>query len=125
MNPKILIAEDNPNVREIMRTALTGFRYDVMLAANGQEAVKTAGSHSPQLILMDLTLPELDGIEAARRIRKNPRMRSVPIIAITATFGPEIRRKCLESGFDDFISKPFSLAALKSIVEKSLKKQSM
>lgn len=106
-----------------MQTALKGFNYDVMMAANGQEAVETAHSHSPQLILMDLMLPGLDGIEAARRIRKNPRMRSVPIVAITAAFGPEIRKKCLESGFNDFISKPFSLRDLKYVVEKSLKKQ--
>ena len=125
LKAKILVVEDNSNVGDIIQTALKSFDYDVMLVRRGREAVEAASSYSPQLILTDLSLPGLDGIEAARRIRRNPKTQSVPMVAITATFGPEIRKKCLESGFDDCIFKPFSLRDLKATVAKSLKKQSV
>jgi CheY-like chemotaxis protein len=125
LNTKILVAENNLNVRNIIQIGLESSNYDVMLATNGQEAVEAAGSHSPRLILIDPMLPGLDGFEAVRRIRKDPGMRSVPIVAITVAFDPEIRKKCLECGFDDFISKPFSIRDLKGIVEKWLKKRPM
>ena len=104
-----------------MQIALKAFDYDVIVTGDGRETVEMANSHSPQLILMDLMLPGLDGIEAARRIRKNPEMQFVPIVAITAAFGPEIRKKCLDHGFNAFLPKPFSIRDLKNIIDDSLK----
>ncbi len=106
-----------------MERGLRRFNYEVTRAKNGQEAVEAAIADPPDLIMMDLMLPVLDGFEAGRLIRKHPGTKSVPLIALTAQFGPENRNKCLAAGFDDLILKPFPLRDLQAIVEKVLKRQ--
>jgi CheY-like chemotaxis protein len=108
-----------------MHRALTSFNYDVILAQNGREAVEMADSQLPELIIMDIMMPVLDGYEAARLIRENPKTKALPILGITASFNPEARVKSLASGFDDLIFKPFPIGDLKAIVAKMLKRQSM
>lgn len=124
MTTRILLVEDDLYLSDVMQRALRSFNYDVMPAENGQEAIEAAISDPPDLIIMDLMMPVLDGFEATKSIRKNPRTKAIPIIAITAQFGPEIRDKCLATGFDDLILKPCPLGNLKAIVEKMLKRQS-
>jgi CheY-like chemotaxis protein len=124
LNTRILLVEDDFYLSDIMQRALRRFNYTVVLAENGQEAIEAAISDPPDLILMDLMLPVLDGFEAAHRIRKNPRTTGIPIIGITAQFDPENRNKCLAAGFDDLILKPFPLRDLKAIIEKVLKSPS-
>ncbi len=124
MATRILLVDDDIYLIDVMQRALTSLNYDVVLAKNGQEAINAAISDPPDLIIMDLMMPVLDGFEAAKSIRKNPRTRTVPIIAITAQFGPEIRDKCRASGFDNLILKPFPIRDLKAIVEKLLERRS-
>lgn len=123
MNTRILLVEDDVYLSDIMQRALKSFNYDVVVAENGQEAIDAAISDPPDLILMDLMLPALDGFEAVHRIRENSRTTSIPIIAITAQLDPGNRDKCLAAGFDDLIVKPFPLRDLKVIVEKALKRR--
>ncbi len=88
---------------------------------NGKEAVDMATSHLPDLILMDITLPVMDGLQATRLIREHPNTQATPIIAMTARFTSEDKEECLRSGCDDFIAKPFTSKQLASIIEKLLK----
>ncbi len=103
----ILVAEDNMVNQLLLDTMLRGAGHTVDLANNGREAVKAVGEHAYDLVLMDMHMPELNGLEATRRIRLMPgKAAEVPIIAVTAAVMGEDREKCLQAGMSDFISKP-------------------
>jgi len=123
MKTKILLVEDNPATMEVMHQELEVLGYDVAIARNGAEAVEMAGSELPDLIIMDMLMPKMDGGEAAARIRKNPKTQAIPILAATAKALPEDRDICLASGCDDYIAKPFSYRELHAAIEKLLKRQ--
>ena len=124
MKTKILLVEDNPATMEVMQQELEVLGYDVAIAKDGAEAVEMAGSELPDLIIMDMLMPKMDGSEATSRIRKNPKTQAIPILAATAKALPEDRDICLASGCDDYIAKPFSYRELHAAIEKLLKRQS-
>ena len=124
MKTKILLVEDNPATMEVVHQELDVLGYDVAIAKNGTEAVEMAGSELPDLIIMDMLMPKMDGSEATARIRKNPKTQAIPILAATARALPEDRDKCLASGCDDYIAKPFTYRELHAAIEKLLKRQS-
>jgi CheY-like chemotaxis protein len=103
----VLIAEDHEDSRDALRTLLDAFGYRVVLAGNGREAVQTALATSPDLVLMDMMMPEVDGFEATRTLRASPAFRQVPIIALTAMEGA--RENVMAAGCDDFMSKPLDV----------------
>jgi hemerythrin-like metal-binding protein/PAS domain S-box-containing protein len=102
----LLLAEDNPINREVARELLRSVGLSVDMAVNGREAVAMARDGTYDLILMDMQMPEMDGVDATRAIRSDPRGASVPIIAMTANVFEEGRKACLAAGMDDFIPKP-------------------
>jgi CheY-like chemotaxis protein len=103
---KILVVEDYEDTRLLMRMMLEQRGYRVVEAADGEEAVETAWRECPDIILMDLSLPKLDGLAASRRIREDPQTRDAVIVAVTAHAEPQYRRNALEAGVDAFVTKP-------------------
>jgi two-component system, cell cycle response regulator DivK len=112
MSKRILVIEDHEDNRRILRDLLTSAGYEPIEAVTGEEGVSLAEIHRPDLILMDIQLPGLDGYEATRRIKANPALRRIPVIAVTsyALSGDEVKAK--EAGCDDYVAKPFSPRAL-------------
>ena len=109
---KILLVEDDEMNRDMLSRRLAKRGYDVAIAVDGKEAVSLAGSVSPDLILMDLSLPELDGWDAARLLKASPGTRHVPIIALTAHAIADDRQKAIDAGCDDYDTKPIQLTRL-------------
>ncbi len=120
MTRKILIVEDSPDMVNMLQMLLKHRGYDSFTAKNGKEAVDMAASQLPDLILLDIMLPNMDGIEAARLIRQNPKTHSILILAVTAKAFPEDREECLKNGCNDYLAKPFTLEELASKIEKLL-----
>jgi CheY-like chemotaxis protein len=105
----ILVAEDHPDSRDALRTLLEACGYRVIVAADGEEAIQRALEVAPDLILMDLMMPGVDGLEAARRLRVRREFSETPMVALTAMEGG--RERAMSAGFDDFVSKPIDLQA--------------
>ncbi|NIO11462.1 MAG: response regulator [Deltaproteobacteria bacterium] len=118
---KILIVEDNLDLTYILLRLVENAGYDSILAVNGKEAVEIADHQLPDLILMDIMMPEMNGFEATRLIRENPNTRCIPIIAVTAMSSAKDREECLKSGCSDYMSKPFTPSQLAATIEKHLK----
>src|SRR4051794_35813832 len=110
--PKILLVEDNEMNRDMLSRRLARKGYDVLLAEDGAKGVAAATTERPDLILMDMSLPVLDGWEATRRLKAAPETRSIPIIALTAHAMASDREKALAAGCDDFDTKPIDLNSL-------------
>src|SRR5204862_2882907 len=108
--PKILLVEDNEDSREGLTRRLQRRGYEVVTACDGRQGVELARSAAPDLILMDINLPELDGWEATRLIRTAEETRDIPIIALTAHALTSDRQKTLEAGCNDYHAKPVELA---------------
>lgn len=108
MSKRILVVEDQEDNRRILRDLLTSVGYDVLEALTGPEGVAMAETLRPDLILMDIQLPGLDGYEVTRRIKANPTLRPIPIVAVTsfALSGDDI--KAYEAGCDGYVTKPYS-----------------
>jgi CheY-like chemotaxis protein len=109
---KILLVEDNEMNRDMLSRRLERRGYEVTLALDGEQAVAAARAESPNLILMDMSLPVLDGWEAARQLKADPTTRAVPIIALTAHAMSGDREKALEAGCDDYDVKPVDITRL-------------
>ncbi len=124
MKNKILIVEDNADLLQVLQLQLEDRGYETILASNGKQAVDFAAAQVPDLILMDIRMPEMDGFQATRLIRQNPKTRSIPILAVTVLETHEERELCLQSGCDDYIPKPFTFSLLFSHIEKLLKQDS-
>lgn len=122
MKTRILLVEDNPATMEVMQQELEILGYEVAVARDGAEAVEMANSELPDLIIMDILMPKMDGGEATKQIRKNPKTQAIPVLAATAKALPEDRERCLESGCDGYIAKPFSYKELRDVIEKLLRK---
>ena len=120
--PKILLVEDNEMNRDMLSRRLIRRGYEVVIAVDGQQGVDLAGSIAPDLILMDMSLPVIDGWEATRQIRADAAIAATPIIALTAHAMSSDREKCLSAGCDDFDTKPVELPRLLSKIEELLKK---
>jgi CheY-like chemotaxis protein len=115
--PKILLVEDNEMNRDMLSRRLTRRGYEVAVALDGEQGVAMAGSESPALILMDMSLPGLDGWEATRRIKAAPETRAIPVIALTAHAMAGDREKAIAAGCDDFDTKPVDLDRLLGKIE--------
>jgi CheY-like chemotaxis protein len=109
---RILLAEDNELNRDMLSRRLTRHGHVVTVAIDGQQAVDLTRSERPDLVLMDMDLPVLDGWEATRQLRIDPATCSVPVIALTAYAMPGDREKALDAGCDDYATKPIDLAVL-------------
>lgn len=121
MKKKILLVEDNPATIDVVQKELEFLGYDAITADNGERAVEMAAAHMPDLIIMDISLPKIDGLEAAALIRKNPQTQSIPILAATARALPGDREKCIQGGCNDYIAKPFTHRELGAALKKLLK----
>ena len=120
--PTILIAEDNEANTISVTSYLQAKGYYCVIAQNGQEAINLARIHHPQLILMDIQMPEMDGITATKQIRNEPILADIPIIALTALAMTGDREKCLEAGANDYLSKPYQLKYLAKVIEDLIAK---
>ncbi len=117
---KILLVEDNEMNRDMLSRRLARKGYEVLLAFDGQAGVDMAGSETPDLILMDMSLPVLDGWEATRQIKAAPATCHIPIIALTAHAMSGDRDKAIEAGCNDYDTKPIDLSRLLGKIEASL-----
>ena len=127
MSPKsnnlrpILLAEDNMANILTIGDYLESHGYQVVVAHNGLDAIEKAGEIQPNIILMDIQMPVLNGMEAISRLRADPRFESTPIIALTALAMPGDRERCLEAGANEYLSKPVSLKALLKTIDELLR----
>ncbi|HEY3581461.1 MAG TPA: response regulator [Pyrinomonadaceae bacterium] len=113
---KVLVVEDFEDTRLFLRLALEDHGFIVFEAENGQKAVENADRDKPDVILMDLTMPLMDGFAAAKLIRQNENLKNVPIIAITAHQETDFRSDAKASGFDAYVTKPIDVQWLKELI---------
>jgi two-component system cell cycle response regulator DivK len=118
----ILLVEDNELNRDMLSRRLQRRGYDVVLAVDGQEAITTAETSRPDVILMDMDLPVLNGWEATRELRRNLAIRDIPVIALTAHALPADRQRAIEAGCDAYQSKPVDFSELVSKIEQLTKR---
>ncbi len=121
MKKRILITEDMADLRTVLKTIVESMGYECLMASNGREAVDMAAAELPDIILMDMVMPEMDGLQATRLIRQNPKTGSIPILAVTALGTHKDREEILQCGCNDYIAKPFKFAQLIPRIEKLLK----
>ena len=120
--PTVLLVEDTEDNRFMMRRLLEMTGYRVVEAMNGEEAVNLAKSESPNLILMDLSLPVIDGLAATRLIRQLPDLESTPIIAVSAHDTSDFQSEAIEAGCNTYVTKPIDFGELEQLIAKLLKK---
>ena len=109
---RVLVVEDNPLNLKLVRDVLTASGYEVLPAVTGEEAVTLAATCEPDLVLMDLQLPDFDGYEALRRLREDPALQAVPVVAVTAFAMREDHERANAYGFDGYLEKPISIRDL-------------
>ena len=120
---KVLLIEDNEMNRDMLSRRLQRKGYDVFMAADGEQGVAAARAERPDLILMDMSLPVLDGWEATRLLKADPATRAIPIIALTAHAMSGDREKALEAGCDDYDTKPIEWPRLLGKIEAALQRR--
>jgi CheY-like chemotaxis protein len=123
-SPVVMVVEDFEDNRFMMRRLLEMSGYRVLEAINGEEAVELAYRERPQLILMDLSLPQLDGLAATRRIRQNADLRNVPIVAVSAHDTADFHADALAAGCNDYVTKPIDFDQLEALLNRLLPKNS-
>jgi two-component system cell cycle response regulator DivK len=119
-NELILVVEDNDKNRKLVRDVLTFKGYEIIEAETGEEGVRLAQERHPSLVLMDIRLPGIDGIEALRQLRAEEATREIPIMAMTASVMTADRQKITDAGFDAFQSKPLKVSDFVAAVEQLL-----
>jgi len=122
--PRILLIEDNEMNRDMLSRRLQKKGYEILLAVDGSEGIAFAERELPDLILMDMSLPDLDGWDATRELRRRPETRSIPVIALTAHAMPGDRDRAFEAGCDDYETKPVELPHLVHKIENLLSRRS-
>ncbi len=120
--PKILLVEDNEMNRDMLSRRLERKGFQVLMAVDGQQGIDLAGSGAPDLILMDMNLPVVDGWEATRRIKANAATKTIPVIALTADAMTGDRDKALAAGCDDYDTKPVDFPRLLGKIETQLRR---
>jgi two-component system, cell cycle response regulator DivK len=118
--PRLLYVEDNEMNRDMLSRRLRRRGFEVLIAGDGEQGVTLAAAEKPDLILMDMSLPVLDGWEATRRIKAAPATRLIPVIGLTAHAMATDRDRCLEAGCDDYDTKPVELGRLLEKIERLL-----
>lgn len=122
--PVVLVVEDHEDTRFLLKCLLVARGFDVLEAVNGEEAIEVTERLRPHLILMDISLPRLDGLTATRRMRELSTLREVPIILLTGHAEPSWRIEALDAGCDDFLVKPLDIALLERVVARHLSVES-
>jgi CheY-like chemotaxis protein len=117
---RILVVEDNMDNYELVRFILERAGYDVFLAVNGRDGVDAARFQMPDLILMDLGLPEMDGWKAAQKLKSEEKTRSIPLFALTAHTLPGERKRAIQAGCDGYVSKPIHVDGFLKLIENAL-----
>jgi two-component system cell cycle response regulator DivK len=115
---QVLVVEDNDKNMKLFRDVLVASGYRTLEATTGGQAVKLAAEHAPDLVLMDIELPDIDGVETLSRLRADERTASIPVLALTAQAMHGDRERCLAAGFDDYISKPVNVIELLGTVRQ-------
>ena len=122
---RVLLVEDNEMNRDMLARRLTRKGYSVSVALDGQQGMQLAAEMAPDLILMDMSLPVLDGWEASRRLKADPALRGIPILALTAHAMSDDRTKALEAGCDEYDTKPVEFSRLLEKMETLLRKRAL
>jgi CheY-like chemotaxis protein len=117
---RILVVEDNEMNRDVLSRRLARHGYEVLIASDGSSGLAVAHAEQPDLILMDLAMPQMDGWECARRLKAEPRTRAIPIIALSAHAMTGDRQKALDAGCDDFDTKPLDFGGLLEKMDRLL-----
>ena len=120
MPRKILVVEDHSDDRELLIIQLRRMRYEAIGAESAEEGLEKAASEAPDLIIMDLGLPGINGIEATTRLKRNPKTSHIPVIAFTAWNETRYKEKALQAGMAGFLSKPTPPQVLRQIIDKFL-----
>ena len=118
---RVLVAEDNAVNRELIRELLELRGYEVSEARDGQEALQMIEASPPDILLLDLGMPKLDGFGVIKKVRENPQLAGLPVLAVTAYAMRGDREKALDAGFDGYVSKPINAAALSQAMESLLR----
>jgi two-component system, cell cycle response regulator DivK len=114
----VLIAEDNEKNMKLFRDVLQASGYETLEATTGEQAIELATQHAPDLVLMDIQLAGMDGLTALRRLREDERTASIPVVALTAQAMTGDRERCLEAGFDGYMSKPVNVVEFIGMVKR-------
>jgi len=122
-NELILVVEDNEKNRKLLRDVLTFKGYEIIEAETGEEGIRLTQERRPSLVLMDIRLPGIDGIEALGRLRAEPATRAIPVIAMTASVMTADRQKITDAGFDAYQSKPIKVKDFVAAVEQLLERR--
>ena len=122
-NELILVVEDNDKNRKLVRDVLTFKGYQIIEAETGEDGVRLAQERLPSVVLMDIRLPGIDGIEALRQLRAEAGTRAIPVLAMTASVMTEHRQKIMDAGFDAFQSKPIAVKEFIAAVEELIVKR--
>jgi two-component system, cell cycle response regulator DivK len=115
---RVLVVEDNEKNMKLFRDVLQATGYTALEACSGEEALGLAAGSAPALVLMDIELPDIDGIEALQRLREDERTAQIPVLALTAQAMQGDRERFLEAGFDGYLSKPVDVAELVGVVRR-------
>jgi len=119
--PRVLIVDDDPLIRRVVRAVLEDGSYDLDEASSGEEALRVAHGHPPDVVLLDVMMPGLDGFEVAARMKNDALLRDAVVVMLTAKDTPEDRRRGIESGADAYFTKPFSPLELLTTISGVLK----
>jgi CheY-like chemotaxis protein len=119
---RVLVVEDNPNNMKLINMVLKRHGYETIGAVTGEEGVEKAGTEKPGMILMDIMLPDIDGLETTRRIRKIESMQNIPIIAITSYAMAGDREKIIEAGCNGYFEKPINPLTIMTDIEKIIER---
>jgi two-component system sensor histidine kinase/response regulator len=117
---KVLIVDDNPDILEILKLRLKASGFDVVSASNGKIAIKKAEEENPNLIIMDVIMPEMNGFEACKHLKANPKTKDIPVIMLTSLANEKDLTKGLEQGANCFITKPFNVSDLLFEIKSAL-----
>jgi CheY-like chemotaxis protein len=118
MGATILIVEDNRHDRSLVAFLLSAFGHATIVSASGADAIESARDAAPDLVLMDILMPDMDGYETMRRLRAQPSLSGTPIIALTAIADPAERQRALDAGFDGYMTKPILVTDFASQVDR-------
>ena len=122
MKPVILVVEDNERNRKLVRTILEFRGYDVVECDDGEPSLDLAREHRPALVLMDIQMPRMNGIEALLRLRADPETKHIPVVAVTASVTPSERERVVASGFNGYVAKPIDVPTFGETIDRFLGK---
>jgi two-component system cell cycle response regulator DivK len=119
----VLVVEDNERNRKLVRTILEFRGYEVVECDDGEPSLELARQHKPVLVLMDIQLPKMNGVEALKRLRGDPDTKAIPVIAVTASVTPSERERVVSAGFNGYISKPIDVMSFGPMIDKAMGKE--